>query len=189
MNPTVMEAWFTLMAEAMKGTKESQEAFQRLSKISGDPEEMSRWMAQFMPAAAASASNLQPDAFEEWMEESWRLMGVVPRARYLDSLEKCDMLQRKLDKAEETIQNLRARLDNKDQQEVDAQKMADIWGTMMQETLNAQTEWMRTWAEASQATTSGQDPDEAEQPDSQPTSSVQDPDNTDQPDDTSSQDT
>lgn len=148
MNPAVMEAWFTLMAEAMKGTKESQEAFQRLSKISGDPEEMSLWMAQFMPAAADSTANLQPKAFEEWMEESWRMMGVVPRTRYLELLEKCDALQRKLAKAEETIKNLHARLDNKGQQEADAQKMADIWGTMMQDTLKAQTEWMRTWAEA-----------------------------------------
>ena len=165
MNPTVMEAWFTLMAEAMKGTKESREAFQRLSKISGDPEEMSRWMGQFMPAAAASTANLQPEAFEEWMEESWRMMGVVPRTRYLELLEKCDTLQRKLDKAEETIQNLRARLDNKGQQETDAQKMADIWGTMMQDTLKAQTEWVRSWAEANQPTTPAQNPDITEEPD------------------------
>lgn len=166
MNPAVMEAWFTLMAEAMKGTKESREAFQRLSKISGNPEEMSRWMAQFMPAAAASTANLKPDAFEEWMEESWRMMGVVPRARYLELLEKYDALQRKLDKAEETIQSLRARLDNKGQQEADAQKMADIWGSMMQDTLKAQTEWMRTWAEAN--TSPAQDTDSTDQPDNDP---------------------
>jgi hypothetical protein len=159
MNPNVMGAWFNLMAEAMQGTKESQEAFQRLSKISGDPEEMKRWLTQFMPVAAASSANLQPEAFEEWMEESWRMMGVVPRPRYLELLEKCDTLQRKLDQAEETIQNLRARLDNKDQQEIDAQKMADTWGTMVQDTLKAQTEWMRSWAEANQPAAPGEDPE------------------------------
>ena len=170
MNPTLMGAWFNLMAEAMKGTKESQEAFQRLSKISGDPAEVSRWLTQFMPAAAAASANLQPEAFEEWMEESWRMMGVVPRPRYLELLEKCDTLQRKLDKAEEAIQNLRGRLDNKDQQEVDAQKMADIWGTMMQDTLKAQSEWMRTWTEANQPATPDQGSDIAEEPDDTPSS-------------------
>ena len=168
MNPTLMGAWFNLMAEAMKGTKESQEAFQRLSKISGDPEEVSRWMTKFMPAAAAASANLQPEAFEEWMEESWRMMGVVPRPRFLELLEKCDTLQRKLDKAEETIQKLRARLDNKDQQEIDAQNMAEIWGTMMQDALNAQTEWMRTWAAANQSTTPGEDSDVTDESDSTP---------------------
>jgi len=162
MNPKLMQAWFTLMAEAMKGTEEAQEAFQTLSNMSGDPEEMSRWMAKFMPGAAASAGNLQPEAFEEWMEESWRMMGVVPRPRYLELLEKCDTLQRKLDKAEETIQNLRAKLDSKGQQEVDAQKMADLWGTMMQDTLNAQTEWMRTWTEANKPATPADDPDKSD---------------------------
>lgn len=159
MNPTVMEAWFSLMAEAMKGTRESQEAFQRLSEMSGDSEEMNRWMAQFMPAAAAYSANLQPEAFEEWMERSWRMMGVVPRTRYLELLEKCDTLQRKLNKAEETVQNLRARLDRKDQQDVNTQKMATIWGTMMQDTLKAQTEWMRAWTEANWSATPDQDSD------------------------------
>ena len=76
-------------------------------------------------------------------------------------MEKCDTLQRKLDKAEETIQNLRAKLDSKGQQEVDAQKMADLWGTMMQDTLKAQTEWMRTWTEANKPITPADDPDKS----------------------------
>ncbi len=147
-NPKAMEAWFILMAEATKGTKEAREAFQSLSQMSGDPEEINRWMATFMPGAMPSSGNLQPEAFEEWMEESWRMMGVVPRSRYLDLLEKCDTLQRKLDKAEETIQKLRTRLDNREQQEEDAQKVADLWGTMMEDTLKAQTEWMRGWTES-----------------------------------------
>jgi hypothetical protein len=163
-----MSAWFNLMAEAMKGTKESQEAFQRLSNISGDPAEVGRWMTQFMPAAAAASANLEPAAFEEWMEESWRLMGVVPRPRFLALLEKCDTLQRKLDKAEETNQKLRARLDDKDQQEFDAQRMAEVWGTMMNDTLNAQTEWMRTWVEVNRPTTPGQDSDVTDEPEGAP---------------------
>ena len=154
-NPKLMEAWFNLMVEATKGTKDAQEAFRSLSKISDSPEEMSRWLAQFMPAAMASGVPAQPEAFEEWLEESWRMMGVVPRSRYLDLLEKYDILQRKLEKAEETIQRLRASLDNTDEQAADTQKVMDMWGGILEDTLKAQTELMQAWNAANtQAVTS-----------------------------------
>jgi DNA repair ATPase RecN len=141
-NPKMMEAWFTLMAEAMRGTKEAQEAFQYLPKMSTNSEDLSHWLQKFMPVAG---SNLQPEAFEEQLEEWWRMMGVVPRARYMELLEKNDQLQRRLEKAEETIQKLRKMMEKQGPQAEEAQQVLDTWNTMLQETLKTQTEWMRAW--------------------------------------------
>jgi hypothetical protein len=143
-NPKTLEAWYTLMAEAMRGTGEAQEAFNALSEMSSTPEEFNKWMAQFMPGLAGSMK-MQPEGFEEQMETWWRMMGVVPRARYLDLLEKCDTLERKLEKAEKTIESLRQRLGVQEQQEEDTKKVMDMWGNIMQDTLKTQTEWMKAW--------------------------------------------
>jgi len=143
-NPKVLEARYTLLAEAMRGTTEAQDAFKKLSEMSATPEEFNRWLAQFMPGAA-SATKLSPEAFEDQLENWWRMMGVVPRARYLEILEKCDALERKLNKAEETIKGLRQRLGSQEQQEEDAKKVLNMWGTVMEETLKTQTEWMKAW--------------------------------------------
>lgn len=143
-NPKALEAWYTLMAEAMRGTSEAQEAFKSLSEMSSTPEEFNKWVAQFMPALAGSMK-MRPEGFEEQMETWWRMMGVVPRARYLDLLEKCDTLERKLEKAEKSIESLRKRLGLQEQQEEEAKKVMDMWGTLMQDTLKTQTEWMKAW--------------------------------------------
>ncbi len=143
-NPKALEAWYTLMAEAMRGTSEAQEAFNALSEMSSTPEDFNKWMAQFMPGLAASMK-MQPEGFEEQMETGWRMMGVVPRAPYLDLLEKCDTLERKLEKAEKTIESLQKRLGMQEQQEEEAKKVMDMWGTIMQDTLKTQTEWMKAW--------------------------------------------
>lgn len=156
----MLEAWFTLMAEAMRGTQEAQEAFRALSEISANPEELSRWMARFMPAAVASTANLQPETFEAQLEEWWRIMGVVPRSRYLEVLERCDTLQRRLDRAEETIRDLRARLAGQERQEAEAQKALDVWNTMMAETLKSQVEWMKAWTASRGQSGSGIDDEE-----------------------------
>jgi len=71
-----MEAWFTLMAEAAQGTEQAQTAFKNVP--SGDPEAWQKWMRKFMPGVAP---NFSADGFEDQLEEWYRLMGVVPRAR------------------------------------------------------------------------------------------------------------
>jgi len=140
-----MEAWFTLMAEAMRGTKEAQEAFQSLSKATLDPADLNRWLGAFMPALAASPASPRPEMLEEWLEEWWRMIGVVPRARYLELLEKHDALTRQLEKAQETIRNMQGTLDHKGQQEQYAKNVLDLWNTMLDETLKTQAEWMKAW--------------------------------------------
>lgn len=140
-SPKALEAWFTLMAEAVRGTAEAQEAFKALTEASTKPEELQRWQARFMPLAGAAAN--KPEAFEEWLEEWWRMMGVVPRSRYLDLLERYENLRLRLEKAEETIRSLRAMIGQGQEQE--AQKLVNLWETMLQESLKAQAEWMRAW--------------------------------------------
>ena len=148
LSPKALEAWYTLMAEATRGSAEAQEAFESLSKMSGNPEDMNRWMAQFMPGAASTTS-FTPDAFEGQLEDWWRMMGVVPRTRYLDLLEKCDTLQRKLDKAEETIESLRKRTGDQSQPgSEETKQVLDMWSSMMGETLKTQNEWMKAWTAA-----------------------------------------
>jgi hypothetical protein len=139
-SPKAMETWLALMAEAMRGTAEAQEAFRSLTAASSSPEELKQWLARFMPFASPTAT---PERFEDWLEEWWRAMGVVPRSRYLELLERYEILKTRLEKAEETIHKLRAML-GKDHEQ-DAQKILNMWDTMVQESLKAQAEWMRTW--------------------------------------------
>lgn len=145
-NPKVMEAWVTLMAEAMRGTKDAQDAFRSLTEMPATSDNLESWLARFMPSTARLA---QPEAFETWLEEWWRMMGVVPRTRYLELLERCDTLQRRLEKAEETIQNLRSLLGSKAQQGEEARKIMDLWSAMLDETIKTQSEWMQSWMERS----------------------------------------
>lgn len=139
-SPKALEAWFTLMAEAVRGTAEAQEAFKALTEASTKPQELQRWQARFMPLAGTAA---KPEEFEAWLEEWWRMMGVVPRSRYLDLLERYENLRLRLEKAEGTIRSLRAMIGRGQEQE--AQKLVNLWETMLQESLKAQAEWMRAW--------------------------------------------
>ncbi|HXV96973.1 MAG TPA: hypothetical protein VEC93_01015, partial [Anaerolineae bacterium] len=63
-SPKAMETWLTLMAEAMRGTAEAQEAFKSLTAASSSPEELKQWLARFMPFAGATAT---PELFEDWL--------------------------------------------------------------------------------------------------------------------------
>ena len=142
-DPKIMEAWFTLMAEAMKGTKEAQEAFRSLSKASLDPADLSRWLGAFMPGLTTSPAGARPEMMEEWLEEWWRLMGVVPRSRYLELLEKYDTLARRLEQARETIEKMRAALDEKARPELE--NVLNLWNTMLDETVKIQAQWANAW--------------------------------------------
>jgi hypothetical protein len=139
--PKLMEAWFRLIAEAMRGTAEAQAAVRSLTESATDPEEMARWMVRFLPPGTDTSGYA---AFGEWLEEWWRMMGFVPRSRYLELLERYEILRARLEEAERTIQHLRAMLGVRGQEE-EARKVLDLWETALQETLKTQAEWMRTW--------------------------------------------
>jgi len=71
------------------------------------------------------------------------MIGVVPRARYLELLEKHDALRCELKKAQEAIRKLHETLGHKG--EPYAKNVVDVWNAMLDETLEAQAEWIRVW--------------------------------------------
>jgi len=159
--PKVMEAWLRLISEAMRGTADAQEAVKLLSGASASPEEMTRWMTRFMPAGVGGT---KPEVFSEWNETWWRTMGFVPRSRYLELLEKYEMLRSRLEKSEETIRKLEPMLNTTKEQGEEAKKVLNLWETMLKDTLNTQAEWMRTWQDVSlgtKATTTEETKDKA----------------------------
>jgi hypothetical protein len=105
-----------------------------------------RWMECVLPRAAVS----RPDAVRRWMEQWWRLTGVVPRSLYLEVLEKKEVLRTRLEEAEATIQQLRAANAQATQgKEIEQtwETAIDLWQTAVHTTVKAQHEWMRTWTD------------------------------------------
>jgi len=143
-----MQAWFTLMAEMMRSTAEAQEVFKSLIESSTTSREMQEWLTGFTPPPANISRG---ETFEESLEEWWRIMGVVPRSRYLELLERYEILGERLKKAEATIENLRNMLDLKGQGEEETEKVLGLWDSILKETLKAQAEWMRSWGAAEKA--------------------------------------
>lgn len=143
LTPKMLEAWFNLMSEAMRGSADAQHLMKTLSSSTTASEEALRMMMRFMPPGMPP---LQPEAFNEWMEEWWRMMGVVPRYRYLELLERYELLRTRLEESERTSRRLQSMIGEKRQEE--AQKVLDFWGSTLEETLKAQAEWMRAWMPA-----------------------------------------
>lgn len=151
----MMEAWFTLMAEAAKGTNEAQEAFKLFPTTTTNPDAMQQWMSRFMGANAAAS----PSELNNWYDEWCRMMGVVPRARYLDLLERHEITRNRLAEAEEKIRQLQSRLGVSGQEE-ETKKMLDLWSNTVETTLQAQAEWMRAWGSMQEKTTDEEPPEQ-----------------------------
>jgi len=140
--PTMVEAWFRLMNDALRGNSEAQEALKLLTGGSPTPNALLHWTSRFMPASGISGP-FHPELFEEWLEQYWKIMGVVPRYRYLELLERNEGLRIRLEKAEKVIQQQRS-LTVMNQPE-EAQKVLTLWGNVMEETLRRQGELMQAW--------------------------------------------
>jgi hypothetical protein len=134
-----MEAWFRLVTEAMQGTQPAQQAIRSLSERPMTPDAVARWMTRFMPTAAGT---VKPELFEAWLEGWYKTMGVVPRSRYLEALERAEQLRTRLEEAEHTIQQLRSMIGVRGQEE-EARKVLNLWEQTVTETLQAQAAWMR----------------------------------------------
>ena len=82
-----VSAWFQMMAEAMRGATEAQAAMLAFAQAR-TPEDVAQWMARYLPDAVAGqpAGAYSP---ETW----WRLTGFVPRIRYLEQLERNELLR------------------------------------------------------------------------------------------------
>ncbi|MGH7858638.1 MAG: hypothetical protein ACREQY_15040 [Candidatus Binatia bacterium] len=135
------EAWFRLLAEAARGTREAQETLRSFAEAARNPEKLARRLGAFLPAGVSAPS---PETIGDWVESFWAATGVVPRARYLELLERYEALRSRLEEAEVTIGKLRRLLGEKGH-EGDAQKVLDLWANAVGETLRAQAEWMSGW--------------------------------------------
>lgn len=155
-----MEAWFRLAAEAARGTTAAQEALNALMQA-GTPEEFMQRMTQLAPGAGAGAgagigSHADASVTRMW-EEWWRMMGFVPRTRYLELLEENDSLRRRLRAAEASIEQLRAQQDashnfqqGAQQASEQVQKATQAWEDVFQQMLDAQSQWMQRWSDGEQ---------------------------------------
>lgn len=133
------------MTDAMRGNTDAQEAFRSLTNSSNSQGQMMRWMTQFMPTvASAGMSNVgMTESFSQWIEEWWRMMGVVPRYRYVEALERAEHLRIRLENCEKT-QSLTGMPSAMTEQTEQMQKNAmNVWGSMFDETMKMQAEWMR----------------------------------------------
>ena len=135
------EAWFRLLAEAVRGTRAAQATIRSLADGNLTPDKLARQIGQWLPAGVAPPTG---DTLTQWTEELWSTIGVVPRSRYVELLERYEALRARLEEAEVTIQRLKRLLSEKGH-EGDAEKLLDIWSTAVGETLKSQADWMRTW--------------------------------------------
>lgn len=140
---TMMEAWFRLMKDAVGGNAEAQEAMRMLTSGPTNPDQMMRWMSRFLPLATGGMTPVKTDVFENWLDEYWRMMGVVPRYRYLELLERHEALRSRLEESEKTVRQLQGMLGVPGHQREEAQKVIGLWGEMMHQTMKAQLEWMQ----------------------------------------------
>jgi hypothetical protein len=133
------EEWFRLLAEAARGTRTAQSTIRGLADLT--PDNIARQIARWLPAGVAPPA---AESLAQWTEELWSRIGVVPRFRYQELLERYEALRLRLEEAEVTIQRLKRLLSEKGH-EGDAQKLLDLWSNAVGETLRSQAEWMRTW--------------------------------------------
>lgn len=164
--PNVTEHWLRLMSEAMRGAADAQEAIRALGEMPTTPDQLTRWFTRFMPMAGLGASSAAPDTFRDWLEDSWRMMGVVPRYRYLELLERYELLRQRLEEAEKKIQMMRTTMLSGKVPEQEAQKVLDMWEGMLQDTLKLQADWMRAWTAGSEKKDASEEAGQKETPSS-----------------------
>ncbi|HCR49905.1 MAG TPA: hypothetical protein DIW24_09765, partial [Bacteroidetes bacterium] len=80
------------------------------------------------------------------MQDDWhRVMGVVPRQRYLDLLEKYDALQRQLELTEQALRAAKAPTTATTDHEPNEQ-IVKSWQQMAEQTLSLQSAWLKNFS-------------------------------------------
>lgn len=138
------------VAEATRNSAGAQQLFQHsLSAAGPGAEWMKSWLAAFNPGGAAPAPDLG-EGVEAW----YRTLGLVPRQRYLDLLDRYEQLRKRLEEAEARLADLQGLLARSATPPAEAQQLLDLWRTTLQDTLHTQAEWMRAFAPPSADTAS-----------------------------------
>lgn len=144
MDPKLLETWLRLTADALRGTEEARKAMETLGANPLTPEALTAWARAWMPREAAGA----PDAadLKGLVEEYWKTLGVVPRQRYLELLERYEELKSRLEEAETTVKHLRELLAARGRSQ-EADGAIGDWEEMTRKALQTQAEWAQSWTE------------------------------------------
>ncbi len=135
----VMEAWLNLVTEAVRGNNDARETVRSLTGVQLRPDEMLRVMSRFMPAGMMP---VPAETLNESLEEYWKTMGVVPRYRYLELLERHERLRERLEELEQTNRQMSPLA----AQPEEAKRVLNLWGTMLEESMKFQQEMLNSWS-------------------------------------------
>lgn len=144
----VMEAWLSMMTEAVRGNSDAREAVRSMTMAPMRPDEMLRLMTTFMPPGVAP---VQVEMFNDWLEEYWKAMGVVPRYRYLELLERYERARERVEELERhnrTRTQLSSSLERTSNENAD--RVLSMWGKVMEESMKMQQEMLKTWMTVSE---------------------------------------
>ncbi len=144
MDSRLVEDWLRLTADALRGAEDARKAMEALGAGPLTPDGLAGWARAWMPKQASAAPD--PGDLQELVEEYWKALGVVPRQRHLELLEKYEELKARLEEAESTVKNLRELLASRGREQ-EAEGVIGEWEDLTRKALKAQTEWARTWTE------------------------------------------
>ena len=129
-----------MMADTVRGSAEARDALAALLTRAGDVDALRTWVQRFVPMGG---NLLRPELLAQQIEEVARMTGFVPRSKYLELLERHEILREKLADAEKTIQRLQAMLATGGNEPA-ARKLLDGLGTAVGGTLKVQADIMRS---------------------------------------------
>ncbi len=141
----LLESWFRFWAEAVGSPQSSLESWQNINQLSSQSAAFQQWVAQFWPGVDAGTARSATQALEQWTQEWQRVMGVVPRSRYLELLEENDNLRHRLRQAEEQIARLETRKGETAVPGEIAQKTSAMWQNFFTEMAATQADWLKSW--------------------------------------------
>lgn len=144
MDPKLLEDWLRLAADAMKGATEARRALEAFGQAPLSPEALARWAALWMPGRSGETQSLSE--LQGVVEDWWKAIGVVPRHRYLELLEKYEELRTRLEEAESKVRDLRELLAKKGWEQ-ETRGALEKWEETTHKILEAQAEWAKAWTE------------------------------------------
>ena len=130
MDTRTVELWLRMTADALRGSDNAQRAFGTLGGGSQSPSSLEAWMKLWLAEGGQSGggtiSAAEVSEFHTMLEDSWRLLGVVPRNRYDELNKQYEELRRRLEDSERTVRRLRRALGQGGEQ-AEARSMLDTW--------------------------------------------------------------
>ncbi len=135
-----LQALLGMMSEAVRGSAEAKKAFDALTKRPGSAQDVLAWIRRFVPMGG---NPLRPELLGQQIEDAARVLGFVPRSRYVDLLEQNEILRHKLADAEQAAQRLQAMVATGGN-EGTAKKLLDGISATVDGTLKIQAELFRS---------------------------------------------